>query len=142
MLMVAGAALVFAIFVAFLRWAQYPHINLTIFNETSSAICDLRITFLHGERTADRIQPGGFAVTEIESGGDSTVLLSHLDADGIRKNELIYGSGDLGGHTRGFLEVHLTNEGTQLVNGVYSNVLLDILGWTRHVSPSGRMNVK
>ena len=99
------------------------------------------VTFLHGERTADRIQPGGFAVTEIESGGDLVFCSRIWTRTESGKDELIYSSGDLGGHTRGFLEVHLTNEGTQLVNGVYSNVLLDILGWTRHVSPSGRMNV-
>jgi hypothetical protein len=95
---VAGAALVFAICMTCFRWLQYPHVNLTIFNETSSAMCDVRVRFLYGERTADRIEPGGFAVTEIQSGGDACVFLSYRETDGIRKkDELLYGSGDSGG---------------------------------------------
>jgi hypothetical protein len=75
MLIVAGLALVFAIFMACFRWLQYPHVNLTIFNGASSAICDALVRFLYGERTADRIEPGGFAVTEIQSGGEAGVFI-------------------------------------------------------------------
>ena len=45
----AGAPLVFAICMTCFRWLQYPHVNLTIFNETSSAVCDVRVGFLYGE---------------------------------------------------------------------------------------------
>jgi hypothetical protein len=141
MLIVASAALVFAICVVCFGWLQYPHVNLTIFNETSSAICDVRVRFLYGERTADRIEPGRFAVTEIQSGGDAGVFMSYRDSAGNRrKEEPLYYSDERGSPDRGFLEVHVTDEGRLLVNGIYTAVDIPIL--TRHVRPTGRMTVK
>jgi len=143
MLAVAGACLVFGIFMACASWLLYPHVNLTIFNETSSAIRDVRIKFLYGERTAERIEPGGFAVTEIQSGGDAGVFISYRDSNGIlRKDEPLYYSDERGAPDRGFLEVHLTNEGTRLVNGIYTAIIFDIPVWRIHVRPTARMTVK
>ena len=140
MLAIAGIALVLAIFMAFLRWLRYPHVKVTISNETSTALRDVRIRFLYGERTAERIEPGGFAVTEIQSGGEAGVFLSYRDSSGIlRKDEPLYYSDERGAPDRGFLEVHVTNEGTRLVKGIYTAVLFDIPLWTIHVRPTGRM---
>jgi hypothetical protein len=141
MLAIAGTALVLGIFIACLRWLLYPHVNVTIFNESSIAIGDVRIRFLYGERTAERIEPGGTAVTAIQSGGDAGVFISYRDLGGIlRKDEPLYYSDERGSPDRGFLEVHVTNGGTRLVNGIYTAVDIPIL--TIHVRPTGRMAVK
>jgi hypothetical protein len=141
MLGVAGAALVFGIPIACFIWLVYPHVKLTIFNETSAAIRDVRISFFYGERTAERIDPGGFAVTEIQSGGSTTVFLSYRDSDGVlRKDEPLYYSGEHGSVDRGFLAAHVTSEGIRLVNGIYTS--FDIPSWTIHVWPRGRVTVK
>ena len=141
MLAVAVAALVLGIFVVGLRWLLYPHVNVTIFNETSTVIFDLRVRFLYGERTAERIERGGCAVTEIQSGGDAGVFISYRDSRGIlRRDEPLYYSDENGSPDRGSLEVHITNEGKRLVNGIYTAV--DIPVGTIHVRPAGRMTVK
>ena len=141
MLAEVGAALVFGILMACLIWLLYPHVNVTMFNETSAAIYDVRIRFLYGERTAERIDPGGCAVTGIQSGGDAGVFLSYRDSLGLlREDKPLYYSDERGSTDRGFLEVHVTNEGTRLVNGVYT--ALDFPGWTIPVWPTGRMTIK
>lgn len=143
MLAVAGAALVFAIFVTCLRWLRYPHVTVTIFNETSTAICDVRIRFAFGERTAEWIKPGGFAVTEIQSAGDSGVFFSFRDSGGIlRKDEPLYYSDERGAPDRGVLEVHVTNDGKRVVKRIYTAILFDIPVWRIPVRPRGRMTVK
>ena len=77
-----------ALILACLRWLLYPHVNVTIFDETPTAIRDVRIKFLYGERTAERIQPGGFAGTEIQSGGDAGVFISYLDSSGVLRTDI------------------------------------------------------
>jgi hypothetical protein len=138
MLILAGVALVLGIFV---NWLKYPRVKLTIFNETASAIRDVRVSFLSGERLAERIEPGGSAASEIESGGDAGVFISYRDAAGILiKDEPVYYSEDAGSLDRGFLEVHLTGTGTRLVKGIYTAIDIPML--TIHVEPTGRMTVK
>jgi hypothetical protein len=41
---------------------------------------------------------------------------------------------------RGFLDVHIGDEGTRLVNGIYAGV--DAGAWETRVSPTGQMTVK
>lgn len=139
-LAVAGTALFLGIFVAGLRWLRYPRVKVTVFNESSTGLVDVRIKFLYGERTAERIDPGGFAVTEIQSGGDACVYLSYRAPEGASaEDELLYCSDEHGSPDRGFLEVHVAREGTRLVNGIYTAV--DIPAWTVRVAPAGRMTV-
>ena len=94
MLVLAGVALVLGIFV---NWLKYPRVKLTIFNETANEIHDVRVSFLSGERTAERIEPGGFAISEIESGGSAGVFISYWDSAGtVMKDEPVYHSEDRG----------------------------------------------
>jgi len=138
MLVLAGVAVVLGIFV---NWLKHPRVKLTILNETGNAMGDGRISFLSGERTAERIEPGGFAVTEIESGGSAGDFISYRDSAGILRNdEPVYYSEDMGSLDRGFLEVHLTEKGTRLVKGIYTAIDIPIL--TIHVQPTGQMTVK
>jgi hypothetical protein len=138
MVAVAAVALVLGILVYCLRWLQYPHINVTIFNETSTPIFDVRVTFMLGERTAERLGPGGVAVAVIQSGGDAGIFFSYRDSGGIiRKAEPLY---DESGN-RGYLEIHVSNEGVRLVNGIYRGDQIPILG-IRRVRPTGQMTVR
>jgi hypothetical protein len=137
----AGAALVLATLAACLRWLAYPHVKLTIINESAAAISDVRIDFLYGERTAERIEPGAGAVTEIQSGGDAGVYISYRDSGGALADcKPLYYSPDAGGFDRGFLEVHITDEDTRVVNGTYQAI--DIPIFTIRVSPTGNLTVK
>ena len=134
---IAIAAIVLGIAVATLRWYTYPHINLTVFNESSAPIYALRVSFLTGERIAEELKPGGVATSEIQSGGDAGIFFSYRDSKGVlRKAEpLYYESGN-----RGFVEVHITNEGERLVNGIYAFDAPSI--WSIRVRPAGQMIVK
>ena len=141
MLAVAALALALGIFMAVARWFVYPHVKLTIVNESSAAICDVRIDFLYGERTAKRIEPGVVAESEIRSGGSAGVYISYRDARGIfRRNHCLYYSGEHGSEDRGFLEVHIPDGGIRLVDGVYTAVDFPI--WTIRVPPTGRLIVR
>lgn len=136
---VAAVALVLGILVSCLRWVQYPHIDVTIFNKSSTPIRNLRVSFLYGERTAERLGSGGVAFTEIQSGGDAGIFFSYRDSGGIlRKAEsLYYESGNCG-----FLEVHVDDGGAWLVNGIYAGLDgIPLLG-IRRVRPTGQMTVK
>jgi hypothetical protein len=138
MIAIAAVALVLGILVYCLRWLQYPHIDVTIFNETSTTIRDVRVIFMLGERTAERLGPGGIVVAEIQSGGDACIFFSYRDSGGIlRKAEPICEESG----NRGFLELHVTNEGVRLVNGIYWGDAPPILG-IRRVGPTGQMAVK
>jgi hypothetical protein len=142
MLAVACVALFLAILIPCLRWLRYPHVKVTIFNETPTALRDVRIKFLYGVRQAERIEPGGSGITDIQSGGEAGVFLSYRDSSGMLiVDEPIHYSDERGAPDRGFLEVHVTNEGTRLVKGIYTAILFDIPG-TIQVSPTGQMNVK
>jgi hypothetical protein len=137
MLFLAGVALSLGILV---NWLKCPRVKLTIFNETGQAMRDVRISFMSGARTAERIEPGGFAVTEIETSGDAGVFMSYRDSDGIlRMDEPVYYSEDIGAE-RGFLEVHLSEKGARRVKGIYSAI--DIPSLTVHPEPTGQMTVK
>ena len=135
------AALVLGIPISCFTWLAYPHVKLTIYNETPVAMCDVRISFLFGQRTAAEIRPGGSAVTEIQSGGSAKVSLSYRNPGGAqKKEEVLYYSGEHGAEDRGYLEVHVTGEGTKLVNRIYTAIDIPYLTW--RVWPKGRMTVK
>jgi hypothetical protein len=138
----AVAASAFALVLTCLGWLLYPHVNVTVFNESSTAISDVRLKFLYGERTADRIEPGGHAATEIHSGGEAGVFISYRDASGsLRRDEPLYYSDSTASPDRGYLEMHVTNEGTRLVKRIYDFDWFDIPGLTLRVRPTGRMTV-
>src|SRR5262245_56261393 len=73
---VAAVALVLGMLVAALRWFLYPHITVTVFNETGSPLSDVRVSYAGGERTAERIMPCGIAASDIQSYGESTIFFS------------------------------------------------------------------
>jgi hypothetical protein len=140
-LAIGGVAVVLAVFVTGVNWLVYPHVTLTIFNVTSTAIRDVRISLLYRERTAGQIEPGGNAKTEIQSGGESGVFFSYRDSNGIlRKDEPIYYSDSTASPDRGFLEVHVSDKGTRLVKNIY-NFDFDISSPPVRVKPTGRMTV-
>jgi hypothetical protein len=116
----AGAALALAIPIACFRWLVYPHVKLTVFNETSTAIRDVCVKCDFTKRTAERIEPGGLAVTDIQAGGESMVYISYRNPRGVLKvDEPVYYSGSSGSYDRGFLEVHVTNEDRNKTTGEY-----------------------
>jgi hypothetical protein len=109
MLIAAIAALVIGSPVASFIWLAYPHVKVTILNETSTAIRNVRLDSFYGERTAERIEPGAFAVTEFQMIAGDTLSMSYQDTIGIRKEELLYRSDEYSSTPRGLLEVHVTN---------------------------------
>jgi hypothetical protein len=140
MVMVGAVAVVLGLLLACLRWSVYPHINVTIFNETSTPIYDLHlhVSFWYDEeRTAKQLKAGGVAFTEIQSGGDAGIFFSYRDSEGVlrKAKPLYYESGN-----RGFLEVHITDEGARLVNGIYAGI--EFGGFTIPARPTGEMTVK
>jgi hypothetical protein len=139
-LIAASAALFFGILIACLSWLVYPHVTVTIFNETSAAIRDVRLDSFYGERTSERIEPGAFAVTEFQIIPGDTLSMSYRDTIGIRKEELLYRSDEYSSTPRGSLEVHMTNKGIKLVNGNCTAVEFPCL--TIHTWPTGRMTVR
>jgi hypothetical protein len=146
MLAVGCVALFLALFLRVLgpclTWLWYPHVKVKIFNETSAALCDVRIKFMNGVRTAERIEPGSSAVTEIQSGGDAGVFMSYRDSSGVIKaDEPLHYSDENGTLDRGFLEVHVTKEGTRLVRGIYTAIWFDVPGQVR-VSRTGQLNLE
>jgi hypothetical protein len=143
MLAVACVALAVGVCMPCLRWLVYPHVTVTIFNETSSALREVRIKFLYGVRNAERIEPGGSAITDIQSGGEAGVFLSYRDSSGILiVDEPIHYSDERGAPDRGFLEVHVTKTGTRLDRGIYTAIWFEFPVWRIQVSPTGRMNVR
>jgi hypothetical protein len=142
MLAVACVAFFLGVLMPCLTWLRYPHVKVKIFNETSTALYGVRIKFFCGARAAERIEPGGSAITEIQSGGDAGVFMSYWDSNGIvRIDEPIHYSDENGTLDRGFLEVHVTKEGIRVVKGIYTAIWFDILPQVR-VSPTGPMNVR
>ena len=139
MLIVAGVTLVFGVLV---NWLIHPRVTLTIYNDSSAAISDVHIRFMSGERTSERIGRGGFAYTEIESGGSGEVSISYRHSSGIlRMDERVYQAGDdTTSLDRGFMEVHITDQGIRVVKSLYNAI--DIPFVTIRVSPRGAMTVK
>jgi hypothetical protein len=133
-------ALALAVFVSCLRWLQYPHIDVTIINETPHPVLDLHLTFAYGERTVERLEPRSVAVTEIQSYGEEDLSLSYRDSQGtLRQGVNLLSSGPPG--NRGSLEVHFTNDGVKVVNELYPCPgEIPILG-VRRVAPTGYMKV-
>ncbi len=84
------------------------------------------------------MNPGCVEYTEIQSGGDAGIFFSYQDSGGtLRKAEpLYYESGN-----RGFLKIHVNDEGVQLVDGIYAGIEIPISG-IRRVGPTGRMLLK
>ena len=60
----------------------------------------------------------------------------------LRKDELLYYSDSTSSPDRGFVEMHITNQGTRLVKGIYNFDWIDIPILTIRVRPTGRMTVK
>jgi hypothetical protein len=139
MLIVAGVTVVFGVFA---NWLIHPRVTLTIYNESSAAISDVHIRFMSGERTAARIERGGFAYTEIESGGNGEVSISYRRSSGtLIKDEAVYQSGDdTASLDRGFIKVHITDRGIRVVKSLYN--VIDIPLFTVRVGPKGAMTVK
>ena len=143
LLAVAAIALLLGLLVTCYKLVDYPHVNVTLYNESSATLHDVRIRFHYGNRTAERIEPGEIATTEIQSGGDAGVFISYRTSSGLfRKDEPLYYSEDIGGLDVGFLEVRVTNEGTRAIKQIDSNVLYNIPALTRHVSTTGQLIVK
>ena len=135
---VAAVALVFVC----LRWLLYPHVNVTIFNESSAAIRDVHLRFLYGERRTERIEPGRCATTEIQSGGDSGIFITYRDTNGsLRIDEPLYYSDSTASPDRGYLEVHITSEGMRIVKNIY-NFDLDPGSLVIRVRPTAQMTVR
>jgi hypothetical protein len=134
---IASTAIVLGFTVVALRWYLYPHINFTVFNESSTPIYGLRVSFLVGERTAEELKPGRIATSEIQSGGDAGIFFSYQDSTGVIKKAepIYYESGD-----RGFVEVHITNKTERLINGIYAFDAPPF--WRIQVAPTGKMVVR
>lgn len=100
-------------------WLVYPHMNVTIYNESSAAIRDVRLSSFYGVRTAARIEPGGYATTAIQSSGESGVFLSYRDASGsLKSEEAVYYSPSTASPDRGNLEIRITDGGTRVVEDI------------------------
>jgi hypothetical protein len=97
----------------------------------------LHVSYYDQVRTAEQLKAGGVAFTEIQAGADAGIFFSYRDSQGIlRKAEpLYYESGN-----RGFLEVHVTDEGARLVNGIYAGI--EFGTFTIRARPTGRKTVK
>lgn len=130
-------AIALACIVAGLRWYLCPHIRITVFNESSTPIYALRVGFMGGERSAEEVKPRSVAETVIQSGGDAGIYFSYRDSKGIlKKVEPLYcESGN-----RGLVELHITNDGERLVNGIYAFDTLSV--WSVRVRESGQMVVR
>jgi hypothetical protein len=101
-LTVAIAALVLGGIVGSYSWLIYPHVELTIFNETATAISDIRVKFSEGECTAERIEPGGTAVADILTGAGMRVYITYRDSNGtLKEDKVIYESYSEGSYERG-----------------------------------------
>ena len=125
-----------------LRWLLYPHIKVMVFNDSFAAILDVRLRFLYGERTAERIEPGGYAATEIQSGGESGVFISYRDqSGGLRTDEPLYYSESTASPDRGYLEVHISSERIGIVKSIY-NFDLDPVSPVIQVRPTAQMTVR
>jgi hypothetical protein len=114
MLAVAIVAIGLCILSSF-GWLQDPHVDVTIFNETSGPISDLRVTFPGGYRTAEQLAPGRVATTQVQW-PEVGALFSYRDSGGILRETQapnVYGA------TRGFLEFHVTDERIRVVKDVY-----------------------
>jgi hypothetical protein len=113
----AVTAALLAISVLGLRWYLNPRIKLSIFNESSTSIYDLRVSFLGGERTLHELKPGKVAVSEIRSGGDAGIDCWYRDRLGnlLRVSPIYYESGN-----RGFLEIHVSRDVPHIINGIYA----------------------
>lgn len=136
MILVAAIGFGLGILAYGVRWMQYPHIDVRIVNETSSPIFDLQLGFMCGERTAKQLRPGGVGIAEIQSGGDAGIFFSYRDSEGIlRKADPLYHESGV----RGFLEIHVTKQGTRFVNGIEPlDFSMPILG-IRQVPPTGQI---
>jgi hypothetical protein len=124
-----------------LNWLKYPRVTLRIFNETTAAVYDVRVTCSEGHRSARCIPPGSYAVAEVESCGSSTIYISYRDANGVlRTDEPVYSSDDSFAAERGFIDVHLMREGKRVVTSIYPTIGVPSL--TVHVSAAGTMTVE
>jgi hypothetical protein len=122
---------------SFFAWLAHPHIIVTVYNESSGDISNLRVAFPDGDRVAEYLAPGHTARAEIQF-ADEGIFFSYTDRGGIaRSAEEVF---DYMGN-RGTLEYHVTNDGVRIVNGIYWFDEIPILGVYR-VAPKGRMVVR
>jgi hypothetical protein len=76
MVAVSVVALILGTLVIILRWDLNPYITVMIFNETNAALSDVIVSYGDGQRRAERIEAGGIATSDIQSYGESGIILS------------------------------------------------------------------
>ena len=136
MVAVGVAALVAGVCVLFLRWLLFPHVDVTVFNETTATISELLIDDEHVTRTAEKLGPGGVALTTIQPDDEACISLSYRDSNQVlRKVEPVCYSGN-----RGSLEIHITPTGSHAVNNIYFGI--EMGSWTIKARPTGRMSIR
>jgi hypothetical protein len=140
MVAVASAAVACGALVGGFRWFLYPHVRVTIFNETSSAVHEVRVKCFGGENSAERIEAGGSASVDIQCGGEDNVYVTFRDSRGAQmKDHLVHGSRD--NAERGYLNVYLTKRGVRVVEAVYS-IPIEYRPWHRRVPGTGPIIVR
>jgi hypothetical protein len=136
MVTVAVVAVTLGVLAAGFRWLLFPSISVRLLNDSKTPIHDVRLTFLRGERSVDRIMPGEVAMALIQSGGDAGIFLSYKDSDDkIREGKTWYESGN-----RGWLDVRVSDHGPRMMDGIYAGLDLGVL--SVRVPPTGRMSVR
>jgi hypothetical protein len=137
MLVVAGVALFLGVIITSLRWLQYPHINVTIVNETSSPIYSVCLSSYSTERKVGQLRSGGVAMTVIQD-GESNMWLTYRSLIGV-----VWTAGPFSEESgnRGYLEYHVTDAGVHVINGIYNFDAPPIFG-IREVPRTGEMTVK
>jgi hypothetical protein len=136
----AGIAILLHLSAPCIVWLSYPKINVTVFNESTDEMHNVRIKFFCGERVLDCIPRGRRAVTEVQSAGESGVFLSYKGPSGTIKKDLpLHYSDSSGPFDRGFVEVHITDEGTRIVKRIY----VDNLPWpSSRIAPAAQMRIE
>jgi hypothetical protein len=77
MVVVAALCLVLGFSALWLRWYRNPYVTVTVHNNTSKPLSDVRIRYRYGERKARLIMPGRKASWEIRCRGESDVILEY-----------------------------------------------------------------
>jgi hypothetical protein len=137
MVAVSVVALILGTLVIILRWDLNPYITVMIFNETNAALSDVIVSYGDGQRRAERIEAGGIATSDIQSYGESGIILSYRDSQGNPRTS--EGLAYIETGFRGSLEIHVRDAGLRLVDdirvGPYPGP------WMIRLSPAGRLKV-
>jgi hypothetical protein len=114
---VATFALACSLLLMLLIWVLNPHVDVTIFNESGTALSDVSINYGGGKRTAERIIAGSSATASIRSSGESGITLSYRDSDGGVKSTKSLAYIEAG--YRGSLEIHVEPGSIRILDRVY-----------------------